>query len=199
MERRPHLSVLALTSFLAAFAVTRVFTMLSPRTTFSLLGFHIHHFWYGIIMIAVAGWLGISYKEPRIDEFAAVIFGAGGALIGDEVGILLPVEGSEYWTEVSYTSMVVLITSVLILALIARYSRAILKNFVGVSSTRAGFYFAVLLAAISIAFLIDTHNPAIIAVSGALTAVACLLALSFSVQTIHRRIRRAREKYTKEL
>jgi hypothetical protein len=40
-------------------------------------------------MLAVGGWLGISYNNPRVDRVAAIIFGAGGGLIGDEAEILL--------------------------------------------------------------------------------------------------------------
>jgi hypothetical protein len=68
--------------------VARSFTTLYPETHLLGGGFHIHHFWYGLSMPAVGGWLGISYDHERISRAAAISFGAGGGLIGDEVGLL---------------------------------------------------------------------------------------------------------------
>jgi hypothetical protein len=186
--RRPNLSVLALISFVSSFAAARAFTILNPRTVFVTSGYHIHHFWYGIIMLAVGGWIGISYNEPRIDRLAAVIFGAGGGLIGDEVGILLTFQGEYYWTGISYTFAIVMLAFASILILVNKYSKTILRDFVGFSGTRGGFYLAVFLAAVSIAFLIDTENLVIVAASGTVAIVACIVILLFFVQAIRRKL-----------
>jgi hypothetical protein len=141
-------------------------------------------------MLAVGGWIGISYNEPRIDKLAAVIFGAGGGLIADEVGILLTFQGEYYWTGISYTFTMILLAFVSVLVLLNKYSKGILRDFIGFSGTRWGFYLAAFVAAISIAFLIDTENLVIIGVSGTLTIVACVIILSFFIQAIRRKIRR---------
>ena len=190
IERRPNLSLQALISFVGSFAVARIFTILSPRTVFITSGYHIHHFWYGIIMLAVGGWIGISYNEPRIDRIAAVIFGAGGGLIADEVGILLTFQGEYYWAVISYTAATLLLAFASILALVNKYSRAILRDFVGFSGSRSGFYIAVFVAAISVAFLIDTENPVIISASATLAIAACIIILLFFVQVIRRKLHR---------
>jgi hypothetical protein len=52
-------------------------------------GIHIHHFWFGIALVAVGGWLGISYNDEETSRVASILFGAGGGLIVDEVGLLL--------------------------------------------------------------------------------------------------------------
>jgi len=141
-------------------------------------------------MLAVGGWLGISYNEPRIDRIAAIIFGAGGGLIGDEVGILLTFEGENYWAGISYTFAILILAIASILALINKYSRTILREFREFSSSKGSFYFAVFLAAISIAFLIDTNNPVVITVTGLLTTVACITILAFLVQRIRKWLNR---------
>ena len=184
VEWRPHLSVLALVSFLSVFAVIRAFTMLSPSSTFSLFGFHIHHFWYGLILLLVAGWVGITCKGQLVDEFAAVVFGAGGALVGDEVGILLTFNGKDYWSGVSYTTIMIIVTSVLIIAFFARYSRTMLKDFGALARNRRGFYAGILLTVVSLAFLIDTNNIFVIAVSSVFAAVGCALLVSFFARAI---------------
>ena len=190
IERRPNLSVLALISFASSFAVARAFTTLSPKTSFITSGYHIHHFWYGIILLAIGGWIGISYNEPRIDKIAAVIFGAGGGLIGDEVGILLALEEHNYWAGISYTFVVILLVLASILVLVNKYSRSILRDFAGFSRSRGGLYLAIFFAALSFAFLIDTDNIAIILISGTLAIIACMIILSFFAQAIRRKLRR---------
>jgi hypothetical protein len=63
-----------------------------------------------------------------------------------------------------------------------------LRDFVGFSGTRGGFYLAVFLAAVSIAFLIDTENLEIVAASGTVAIVACIAILLFFVQAIRRKL-----------
>jgi len=141
-------------------------------------------------MLALGGWIGISYNEPRIDKLAAVIFGAGGGLIADEVGILLTFQGEYYWTGISYTFTMILLAFASVLVLLNKYSKGILRDFIGFSGNRWGFYLAAFVAAISIAFLIDTENSVIIGVSGTQTIVACIIILSFFIQAIRRKLRR---------
>jgi len=182
IERRPNLSVVALVSFALSFAVARTFTALSPQLILSPSGLHVHHFWYGIIMLAVGGWLGISYNDPRVDRVAAIIFGAGGGLIGDEAGILLTFKSNNYWAGASYTFIMIFLASASIIVLLNKYSRTVLKEFKEFSSSQGGFYLAIFLAIISTAFLIDTANPAVIVVTSLLTIVAWVTILAFLIQ-----------------
>ena len=193
IERRPTLSVVALVSFALSFAVARMFTALNPSVILFPSGFHVHHFWYGIIMLAVGGWLGISYNDPRVDRVAAIIFGAGGGLIGDEAGILLTLNSNNYWAGASYTLIVIFLASASILVLLNKYSRTILKDFKEFSGTRGGFYLAVFLLVISTAFLIDTADLTVIAVASLLTIAAWVTILAFLIQTIRGRLRRQQE------
>jgi FtsH-binding integral membrane protein len=188
VEQRPSLSVLALISFALSFAVARLFTFLSPRIALRPSGFHIHHFWFGILMLAIGGWLGISYNDRRIDQVAAIIFGAGGGLIGDEVGILLTFRGEYYWAGISYTFIIILLAFAFILVLLNRYSKVIAKEFTEFSRSRAGLYSAIFLLAISLAFLIDTENPVVVAVTSILVTIACVILLFFSVKAIRDRL-----------
>jgi hypothetical protein len=193
IERRPNLSVLALISFALSFAAARTFTALSPNVILSPSGLHVHHFWYGIIMLAVGGWLGISYNDPRVNRLAAIIFGAGGGLIGDEAGILLTLRSENYWAGASYTIIIIFLASASILVLLDKYSRAVVKEFKEFSGTLGGFYLAVFLAVISTAFLIDTANVTVIAVMSPLAIVSWITILAFLIQRIRERLKRRRE------
>jgi hypothetical protein len=178
---RVNLSVLALISFLASFVIARAFTTINPDVGLRGGGFHIHHFWYGIILLAIGGWLGISYNEKRIVRLAAVIYGAGGGLIADEAGLLLTF--GNYWTGITYTIVVIFVAFASTLILFKRYSKAILTEFKGFTKSRASFYFGVILAAVSIAFM-GTRNFFIASISAAATIIACIIMVAYIVQRI---------------
>jgi hypothetical protein len=197
IERRPSLSMLALMSFVASFAAARTFTTLNPRAILSTGGFHIHHFWFGIIMLAIGGWLGLSYGGPRIDRLAAILFGAGGGLIGDEVGILLTFESENYWAGISYTFVIILIAFAPILALLSKYSKTIFREFTEFSRSHLSLYFGVFLATISVAFLTDADNTTVVAVSGFMTMIACLIILSYFIQRIRARQQKKRKSVSR--
>jgi hypothetical protein len=180
VKERPNFSILALISFIASFLIARTFTTLNPSATWTGGGYHIHHFWYGIAMLAIGGWLGISYQNDRIDRIAAILFGAGGGIIGDEAGLLLTLK--DYWTGVTYTLVIVFLTLVSVLVLLFRYSRIIAAEFAGLTRNKESIYFGIFLAVVSIAFILETDNIAIIAVSAVLTAISCLIISGYIIQ-----------------
>ena len=185
-ERRPNLSMLALVSFIASFTVARIFTSLRPDVIVMIGGvYHIHHFWYGIIMLAIGGWLGISYNEERINRLAAILFGAGGGFIGDEVGLLLTF--GDYRTGITYTFIIIFTTFISILILLNRYSRIISREFTEFSSSQKSIYFGVFLAAVSIVFITESDDIIITAVASVSTIVAFVIILAYFIQRIRRR------------
>ena len=184
-QPRAHLAVLALVSFILSFIVARSFTYFYPDVVLVSGSLHIHHFWFGLMLQAIGGWLGISYNDERIDRLAAILFGAGGGLIGDEVGLLLTFEN--YWSEITYTFIILLLAVASTSILIIRYSRAITTELVDFARSNASLYFGVFLAVISVAFLLETDNPLIIAVSSVASVTACVAILAYLVQRIMRR------------
>jgi hypothetical protein len=176
-ELRPNLSVLALLSFIAAFLIARAFTTLYPNVVLVSGGFHIHHFWFGLAMMAIGGWLGITYRDERADRLAAILFGAGGGLIGDEVGLLLTF--GDYRTGLTYTLVVTFVIFSSVLIFLNRYHRVIRLEFTRFLSSNASLYFGVFLAAVSIAFIAETDDLAITAASIALTVIALGIILAY--------------------
>jgi hypothetical protein len=191
-KARPHLSVWALISFIFAFVITRTFTSVYPTVIWQTGGFHVHHFWYGLAMLAAGGWLGISVENERINRVAAILFGAGGGLIGDEVGLLLTLEGENYWAEMSYTIMIVFVAFMAILILLSRYYEVIRAEFVEFSRRNASLYFGVFLGAVSVAFLLETGNLMLITVLSVLAMTALLIILAYFLHRINVRHRSAR-------
>jgi len=182
IQEKPNLSILAMISFIVSFTIARTFTALNPDTVLISGDYHIHHFWYGIAMLAIGGWIGISYHSERIDRLAAILFGAGGGLIGDEIGLLLTLEN--YWAETTYTFIIVFLTFASMLILLNKYHKSIRTEFTEFLRSNASLYFGVFLAAVSIAFILETDNATIITVSSALTIAACFIILAYFVQRI---------------
>lgn len=179
---RPNLSALATVSFLSSFAVARVFTSFFPNVVLVGGGIHVHHFWYGLAMIAIGGWLGISYENERINRLAALLFGAGGGLVGDEIGLLITL--GDYWAEITYTFMIIFLAFILIVGLLHRYYDTITREFSQFLRNNASLYIGVFLAAVSIAFILETDNVVIITASAVLIVTACILIIAYFMQRI---------------
>nr|MDO8099208.1 hypothetical protein [Candidatus Njordarchaeota archaeon] len=176
----PHLSVLALVSFVSAFLVARTFTTFFPNTVLVGDGLHIHHFWFGLAMLAIGGWLGISYEKERIDRLAAILFGAGGGLIGDEVGLLLTF--GNYWTGITYTVVISFLAFAVVMILLTRYWKTITSEFSPFLRGHRILYFSIFLGGVSAAFIMETDDVGVIAVSSVLTITACLIVLAYFIQ-----------------
>ena len=182
IQEKPNLSILAMISFIASFIVTRIFTTLNPNTVLISGDYHVHHFWYGIAMLAIGGWIGISVENERLNRVAAILFGAGGGLIGDEIGLLLTF--GNYWTEITYTFVIIFLTFASMLILLNKYHKLIRTEFTQFLRSNASLYFGVFLAAVSIAFILETDNAAVIVVSSAFAVIACVIILAYFIQLI---------------
>ncbi|NWF97268.1 MAG: hypothetical protein HXY34_14110 [Candidatus Thorarchaeota archaeon] len=189
IKTKPNLSVLALISFIASFAVARVFTSINPTAFWQVSGYHIHHFWYGLAMIAIGGWLGITVESERINRVAAILFGAGGGLIGDEFGLLLELKSESYWADITYTLIIMFVALASTIILLIRYSKTMLTEFTEFIKSNASLYFGVFLEAISIAFILETDNLLIIVFFSSLAIVACAIIVGYFIQRIIRRWR----------
>ncbi len=188
IKTKPNLSVLALISFITSFVIARIFTNLYPAIFWEFSGFHIHHFWYGLAMLAIGGWLGISVENERVNRVAAILFGAGGGLIGDELGLLLTFEWENYWAEISYTLVIIFLTFISLLILLNKYSKTIRAEFAEFLGSNASLYVGVFLLAVSIAFILETDNIIIIIVSSVSTTIAFVIILAYFIQRIIRKI-----------
>ena len=113
------LAFLALLFFLIGFFIARIFTTIYPDTVVVSSGIHFHHFWYGLGMIIVAGWLGIASNRPEYDRVYAVFFGLGLGLVGDETGLLLTL--GDYHSELTYAVVLIGFSCAVMLILAKRY------------------------------------------------------------------------------
>ena len=122
-QPRAHLATIALLSFIFSFIAARAFTTFFPSTVLISSGIHIHHFWFGIALVAIGGWLGISYNDKETSRIASILYGAGGGLIVDEVGLLLTF--GNYWTSLTYAFLVVFLSFIAVILFFYRYREEI--------------------------------------------------------------------------
>ena len=172
---KPNLSFIILVSFLASFAVARIFTYFFPSTVLMVQGFHIHHFWYGLALLTIGGWLGINYRDDQTERIAAIIFGVGGGLIGDEIGLL--VTFGDYYSGITYTFVISLLAFAFIVTLFMRHGQAIINEILGFSRLNIDLYVSLFLAVVSSAFLIQSDNTLVVILSSITFIVALALIL----------------------
>jgi hypothetical protein len=113
------LAFLALLFFVVGFSAARIFATIYPSVVVLSSGIHFHHFWYGLLMLVVAGWLGIASNRPEHDRAYAIIFGLGLGLVGDETGLLLTF--GDYRSELTYVVLMVGLGVAIMLFLALRY------------------------------------------------------------------------------
>ena len=65
-----------------------------------LFGHHIHHFYFGIGLIALAGWIAIVGSPALGRRWQALMYGAGLGLFMDEIGLLLT--WGDYYSSATY-------------------------------------------------------------------------------------------------
>jgi hypothetical protein len=76
--------------FLVSFLMARLYSLYIDAYVY-IEGYHIHHFYYGTVALALGGILGIlndSNKKKRI-FIASALIGIGMGLFADEIGLLL--------------------------------------------------------------------------------------------------------------
>jgi len=181
---KPNLSFIMLAFFLASFAVARVFTAFFPSAVLEVQGYHIHHFWYGLALLAIGGWLGINYRDDHTERIAAIIFGVGGGLVGDEIGLLLTF--GDYYSELTYTFVISLLAFALMVTLFKRHGQAIITELYGFSRLNIDLYVGLFLAFVSSAFLIQSDNTGVIGLS----SISFVVALALIMRRIMRYLRK---------
>ena len=58
-------------------------------------GLHVHHFTYGVLILFLAGYLGLSVKQARAKFWVALLLGFGLGLAMDEFGMWLKLRDDE--------------------------------------------------------------------------------------------------------
>lgn len=108
---------------------------------------------------------------------AVVIYGLGGRLIVDEIGLLLTF--GDYWSILSWTLFVIIASFASLTILFIRYRKDIRQELQEFVSSKASPYFGIFLGILSIAFLIETDSVIVSIFSVGLLIGAVVLGVLF--------------------
>src|SRR5437667_4488423 len=137
-------------AFLAGFLGARLFATLNPKVVVVQNGIHFHHFWYGLIMVIAAGWIGIALSNVWLGRNLAIVFGFGAGLIGDEVGLLLTF--GDYTSNLTEIFFVAAIAFIILVTLLSRGRKHIEREVINLSRKERLTQVGVFLGAFSVIF-----------------------------------------------
>jgi hypothetical protein len=115
LRRRKMTPFLIAVSFSLSFIVSRMTVMYGPSwLRLFIRSYHIHHFYYGFFLIAIANWIALTTNRPRMFNVAAVLFGIGMGLFMDEFGLLLtctssPALACDYFARQTYDASLIIL------------------------------------------------------------------------------------------
>lgn len=123
-KKFPILFIILL-SFLISFLIARAFVLLldvpfNPGYQLWIKGYRVHHFFFGIGVLMVGGWLSHLHNGGKLTMISAALYGIGVGLIGDEFGLLLTF--GDYWAAQSYVFFVIISLLFLIALIIEAYN-----------------------------------------------------------------------------
>src|ERR1022692_2330522 len=95
-------------------------------------------------MVVTAGWLGITSNHPTWRRVYAVVFGFGGGLIGDEVGLLLTF--GNYHSQLTYVLFIGLVCFVTPVTLLARFRANLQRDLLGMERGEATVHVGLVIA-----------------------------------------------------
>jgi hypothetical protein len=120
VDYRRRAALLMWVAFIGTFVFLRALTfgiryhILPVKNVVTSSGLHIHHFVWGIVILLIIGFLGITLWSERLHPWLGTIFGIGAALVIDEYALWLNLK-DVYWLPAGRSSidLAILIAAVL--------------------------------------------------------------------------------------
>lgn len=106
------MSFVVLVSFLSTFIFVRIYVILGifgiiEDPNLYIKGYHVHHLNYGIVIMAIAGFLALVYQNTKNRLKIGILYGIGLGLTFDEIGLWFKLE-NDYWTRMSYDAIIII-------------------------------------------------------------------------------------------
>jgi len=136
--------LLMLIAFLLAFLLTRAYTRIARVRGWGSThvgDVHMHHVVVGIVLMTIAGVIGLGFSPGEVfEEWLAILFGVGAALTLDEFAMVFHLD-DVYWSPEGRTSVDAVVTAavLLTLGLVAAAPFGADEN----EETAAGFWFVI--------------------------------------------------------
>jgi hypothetical protein len=122
VDYRRRAALLMWVAFIGTFVFLRALTfgiryhILPVKNVVTSSGLHIHHFVWGIVILLIIGFLGITLWSERLHPWLGTIFGIGAALVIDEYALWLNLK-DVYWLPAGRSSIDVAILVAAVLGL----------------------------------------------------------------------------------
>jgi len=124
-DQKSEATFWVLVGFGPALALSRLTVHLAPGLFLSVHHAHVHHFTYGIIILAVAGYLGLV-APGRVKHWVEWLYGVGLALAFDEFGMWLHLT-SNYNLDQSEDAAVIILLFLITVVYLADFARRAVK------------------------------------------------------------------------
>ncbi|MDO8657009.1 MAG: hypothetical protein Q7K45_07270 [Nanoarchaeota archaeon] len=118
LDRRKEIPFIIFGTFLITFLIARILgNAVHPQggeaqfldfvKPVVINGNYIHHFTWGIILLAVAGFWSLTDAVKLHVRLVSILYGVGLALVMDEFGVLVTLDKNAYWNRGSYDAIIV--------------------------------------------------------------------------------------------
>jgi hypothetical protein len=125
LNKRSYLAVFSLVAYTLTLLFSRIIVYIIeeeiniPFVGYNeILGFHIHHFVYGIILLVIVAFIGLFLKVKKYIFTIYTLFGIALGLIFDEFGIWLKLD-DEYHQEISTIAASIVGFALLVIVIIS--------------------------------------------------------------------------------
>lgn len=122
-DRRKQAPFWVLVGFLPTYIIARLIVHTDPSLFLNVHGVHVHHFAYGIIVLAVVGFISVVLPKPEFQSLLALVYGVGLALAFDEFGMWIHLT-SNYNIDTSEDVM----SGLLVFLIVAVYCTGIIRR-----------------------------------------------------------------------
>jgi hypothetical protein len=109
INKQQEVNFWILYSFLWTFIVSRLIVYNFPDLFINARGTHIHHYAYGILILAVVGFASLHDLNQRAKRISAILYGIGLGLALDEFGMWIMLNDN-YWVRRSYDAIFIVST-----------------------------------------------------------------------------------------
>ncbi len=89
LKRRKTAPFIVLLTFVVSFSIARLTVITFEGAEIIIREYHIHHFYFGILLITLSAWIALVSNRPRLMTAASIFLGTGLGFITDEIGLLL--------------------------------------------------------------------------------------------------------------
>jgi len=109
---------LAFLSYVTLFTIARGFTVIFPIVQIRFGEFHIHHYYFGVLALIIAGGIPAYTRNLRQLPLISLLYGGGLGLIANQIGEMFT---GDYWS--SLTWILALVFGVLLLGIATVHQR----------------------------------------------------------------------------